>query len=79
MAHGPLIRQEDDGRSTIDTTDIAAAKSAFYGDCNDDDVAFAARAQPKGNMASAISGDPLARIPATYIRCTEDRTIPIET
>lgn len=78
---GPLIRQEDDGRSTIDTTDIAAAKAAFYGDCSDDDVAFAAAhlcAQPMGNMASAISGDPLATIPATYIRCTEDRTIPIE-
>ena len=30
-----------------------------------------------GNMASAISGDPLAAVAATYIRCTRDRTIPI--
>jgi pimeloyl-ACP methyl ester carboxylesterase len=78
---GPLIRQGDDGLSTIDTSDVAAAKAAFYGDCDDADVAFAAAhlsAQPMGNMASAISGDPLATVPGTYIRCTEDRTIPID-
>ncbi len=78
---GPLIRQGDDGLSTIDTTDMAAAKAAFYGDCDDADVVFAAAhlsAQPMGNMASSISGDPLATIAGTYIRCTEDRTIPIE-
>jgi pimeloyl-ACP methyl ester carboxylesterase len=78
---GGLIRQGDDGLSTIDTSDFAAAKEAFYGDCDDADVAFAAAnlsAQPMGNMAGAISGDPLATIPGTYIRCTEDRTIPIE-
>ena len=78
---GPLIRQQDNGLSTIDTTDVAAAKAAFYGDCHDDDVAFAAAhlsAQPMGNMGSAVSGNPLATIPGTYIRCTEDRTIPIE-
>ena len=53
----------------------------FFGDCSDDDVAFATAnlsAQPPGNMSSAISGDPLATVPATYIRCTEDRAIPIE-
>ena len=78
---GPLIRATDDGPSTIDTSDIGAAKAAFYGDCSADDVAFAAAnlsAQPMGNMAGAISGDPLATIAATYIRCTEDRTIPVE-
>ncbi len=78
---GPLIRAGEDGLSTIDTSDMAAAKAVFYGDCSDDDVTFAAAnlsAQPMGNMASAVSGDPLATIPATYIRCTQDRTIPIE-
>ena len=78
---GPLIRASDDGLSTIDTSDPAAAKAAFYADCPDDDVAFAAAnlsPQPMGNLATPISGDPLATIPATYVRCTEDLAIPIE-
>ena len=77
----PLIRMGDNGRSCIDTSDLAAAKAAFYGDCSDADVAYAAANlcdQPMGNMANPISGDPLATIAATYIRCTEDRAIPIE-
>ncbi len=78
---GPLIRAGEDGLSTIDTSDVAAAKAVFFHDCSDDDAAFAVAnlsPQPLGNMSSAISGDPLATVPATYIRCTEDRTIPIE-
>ena len=78
---GPLIRADDDGLSTIDTSDVAATKAVFYADCSDDDVALAAAnlsAQPLANMSSAISGDPLATLAATYIRCTEDRTIPIQ-
>lgn len=78
---GPLIRAGEDGLSTIDTSDLASAKAAFYGDCSNDDVAFAAAnlsTQPLGNMSSVISGDPLAALAATYIRCTEDRAIPIE-
>ncbi len=78
---GPLIRAGADGVSTIDTSDVAAARAVFFGDCSDDDAASAVAnlsPQPLGNMSSAISGDPLATLPATYIRCTEDRTIPIE-
>lgn len=78
---GPLIRAGEDGVSTIDTSDVAVVKAVFFGDCSDDDAAFAVAnlsAQPLGNMSSAITGDPLATVPATYIRCTEDRTIPIE-
>lgn len=77
---GPLIKTGEGGLSTIDASDMVAAKEAFYGDCSDDDVAFAVSnlsAQPMGNMASAISGDPLAAVAATYIRCTRDRIIPI--
>ena len=78
---GPLIRAGEDGVSTIDVSDLAGAKAAFFGDCSDDDAAWALAklsAQPLGNMSSAITGDPLATVAATYIRCTEDRTIPIE-
>ena len=78
---GPLIRAGEDGVSTIDISDVAAAKAVFFGDCSDAAAASALAslsAQPLGNMSSAISGDPLATVAATYIRCTEDRTIPIE-
>lgn len=78
---GPLIRAGEDGVSTIVTSDVAATKAVFFGDCSDDDVAFAIAnlsTQPLGNMSSTISGDPLATVSATYIRCTEDCAIPIE-
>lgn len=78
---GPLIVMGDDGLSTIDVSDLAAAKAAFFADCSDDDVAYAAQKlckQPMGNLASAVSGDPLSTIPATYVRCTQDRAMPIE-
>ncbi len=78
---GPLITVREDGLSTIDTSDLAAAKAAFYADCSDEDSLNAAAhlcAQPMGNMGLPVSGDPLATIAGTYIRCTADRTIPIE-
>ena len=75
---GPLMIVDDRGMSSIDTSDIAAAKAVFYGDCSDDDVRFAAERlcpQPAGNMAAVFEGEPLASISATYIRCTEDAAI----
>ena len=75
-----LLRFDDAGLSFIDTSDQSAAKAAFYGDCSDDDVAFAAARltpQPGANATSAFTGNPLATISATYIRCLDDATIPL--
>lgn len=77
---GPLMRFDDAGLSYIDTSDQAAAKAAFYGDCSDDDVAFASARltpQPAANATAAFTGNPLATIAATYIRCLDDHAIPI--
>lgn len=77
----PLIVMADGGLSTIDVSDRAAIKAAFFADCSDADVSYAVKnlgKQPMSNLGCAVSGDPLATIPATYMRCTQDRVIPIE-
>jgi pimeloyl-ACP methyl ester carboxylesterase len=77
---GPLIRPAEGGLTSIDTSDLAAAKAVFYGDCSDAQVARAASMlslQNSGNMAipAAVTGPAL--VSSTYVACTDDRTVPI--
>ncbi len=77
---GPLMRQADGGLTAIDTSDIAAAKAAFYGDCTDQQVAWAAShlsLQNSANMGTPAAVTGAAVSASTYIACTEDHTIPI--
>jgi hypothetical protein len=77
---GPLFRFAENGEATIDMSDLAAAKAAFYADCTDVQVAAAADrlcSQPMANMRTPMSGDPMQSITTTYIACTEDRAIPL--
>jgi pimeloyl-ACP methyl ester carboxylesterase len=77
---GPLMRKAEGGLTAIDTSDLVAAKAAFYGDCTDDQVARAAAnlsLQNRANMGRSAAITGAAVVPSTYIACTEDRTIPI--
>jgi pimeloyl-ACP methyl ester carboxylesterase len=70
-ADGLSVTVEDDG-----------IKPAFYGDCRDEDVAFAkARLKPLAVQPAAatmhVTADRFGRVPRVYIECTEDRAIPI--
>ncbi len=60
----------------------AGIKAAFYGDCSDQDVAFAkARLRPLPVQPAATPAhttmERFGRVPRVYIECTEDRAIPI--
>jgi pimeloyl-ACP methyl ester carboxylesterase len=78
----PLIRMEDNGLATIITDDLEACRACFYGDCTAEQVLTASQkicAQPIANLGSIIQSDPMRTIATTYVVCTEDRTIPVET
>ncbi|MFN8027870.1 MAG: alpha/beta fold hydrolase [Acidimicrobiia bacterium] len=67
----------DDGSSVRVADD--AVRAIFYHDCADDDVAFAAaRLTPQSteSFADIVQGAAWRDIPATYILCTDDRTVP---
>lgn len=56
-----------------------AVRAIFYHDCSDDDVAFAqARLTPQTtqSFADTVEGAAWRDIPATYVLCTDDRTVP---
>jgi pimeloyl-ACP methyl ester carboxylesterase len=77
---GPLVRRGEDGLTTLDTSDVAAAKAAFYADCSDEQVAAAVTRlspQRQANLgATTVITAPLL-VPSTYVVCTQDRAIPI--
>ncbi len=78
----PLVRVGEDGISTIDTSDPAAVHAAFYGDCDraEADAAVARLCpQPIANIMQPVSGQPLAGTAATYVHCSQDRALPLET
>lgn len=67
----------DDGLSVRVADD--AVRAIFYHDCSDDDVAFAAaRLTPQSteSFADIVEGAAWRDIPATYVLCTDDRTVP---
>jgi len=71
----------EDGLSV--TVGDATIRPAFYGDCSDEDVAFAkARLRPLAVQPAAAPVHATAarfgRVPRVYIECTEDRAIPID-
>jgi pimeloyl-ACP methyl ester carboxylesterase len=78
--HGNLVaeavRVEGDTRVVIPER----ARATFYGDCTDEDVALALRqVRPMPAQASATPPGPPAwtTIPSTYVRCRDDRAIPL--
>ncbi len=78
----PLIRIGGNGISTISTDDLQACQACFYGDCTTEQVLAASEKlgpQPIANLGSVIQSDPMRSISSTYVVCTEDRTIPVET
>ena len=81
-----VVSVVDDGRGLrLDLDNLAGVKAAFYGDCTDHDVGIAAKnALPVNctvpNVAvSDITPARFGRIPRTYVECTLDKAIPIET
>lgn len=70
----------EDGLSV--TVGDASIKPAFYGDCSEEDVAFAkARLRLLAVQPAATpvhtTHERFGRVPRVYIECTEDRAIPI--
>lgn len=66
---------QDDGTSVLDP-DLAGA--ALYGSCSPDVITAAlARLspQPMATFVQAVTGDPRASTPSTYVVCTLDRAI----
>ena len=63
------------------TIDPSAAPDAFYGDCSEEDVAFAlARLRPQSAFDLQV---PIPRAcwterPSTYVVCSEDQAVPVE-
>jgi pimeloyl-ACP methyl ester carboxylesterase len=58
-------------------------RDAFYGDCDDETVAFAAARltpEPLKPLVSAVKVTPerFGAVPRTYIECTRDRTVTLE-
>jgi pimeloyl-ACP methyl ester carboxylesterase len=77
---GPLVRLDDEGLAYIDVSDIDAVKTAFYGDCTDEDVRWAAAKlcpQPRSNTGGVAQVSAPNLVPSTYIVCTQDRAIPV--
>ena len=76
----PAIRMADDRRSF--TIDPDMAGQLFYNDCPDEAVAYALSrlcAQPLSPNNTALgTTDRACMLPRSYIRCTDDRTIPPE-
>lgn len=73
------IRRSPDG-ATLDF-DVAAARHIFYGDCSDEDVAWACallRPQPAQVLSASveISEENYGRVPRDYIVCLQDRALP---
>lgn len=75
---GAAMRFRDDGTSVLDPT---LAVPALYGDCDDATVASALPRlgpQPMLNFGQPVTGDPLATVPSTYVRCLRDQAVHID-
>ena len=75
----PNLVPADDQQSA--TVRDEAIKDAFYGDCSDEDVAWAKSllvAQPLAPLATPVSTTEanFGRVPRVYIECLKDRAIP---
>ncbi|MFK7896624.1 MAG: alpha/beta fold hydrolase [Myxococcota bacterium] len=69
-----VLPQEDDS-TTLDPT---KAKDLLYADCGAAEIAAAIHRlcpQPNATMREAVTGNPRASLPSTYIRCLRDRAI----
>jgi len=64
------------------TFDPALAKTCFYGDCSDEQIAFAkAHLTPQAvapNDVSVTLTERYSRVPRSYIRCRNDNAVPHE-
>lgn len=79
---GPsALEYAPDGRSAMVKKE--ALKPVFYGDCSDEDIAYAAeRLRPEAiaglQTPLKLSQENWGRIPRVYIECTKDRAISLE-
>jgi hypothetical protein len=72
------IRSHHDGTWTLDCD---KARSAFYGDCDDDDVGAALLrldAHPVAALVQAPAREAWRSKPSTYVVCALDRAVPPE-
>ncbi len=72
---GGAITSHDDGTMTVADD---AAVAALYGDCSDDDIAFALSRlcpQSAASFGQPLTGAGWHDIPSTYVVCTDDRAI----
>ncbi len=75
VALSAALQMQDDGTSVLDH-DLAA--SALYGSCSPEIVKAAlARLtpQPMATFSQAVTGDPRASTPSTYVVCSLDRAV----
>lgn len=74
------IEKSEDGLSWVPI--MEKARATFYHDCPDEAVEYAkARIVPQAILPQATPlelGENYANVPKTYIRCSDDRTIPPE-
>ena len=71
-----LMQRHDDG--TFSARSAEAAADVFYGRCTPEQAAAAwARLsrQSAASLMQPVAGDPRAKVPSTYVVCTEDRAI----